>query len=85
MLAEDFKEFPTALGAIYARFRPNKVVAPATPTQAMSMAPKLPLLANRQSLEGRTTTYLCEKFACRAPVVGVEALESALDSVVGPG
>ena len=33
--------------------------------------------------EGRTTTYICERFACQAPVVGVEGLNSALEGETG--
>jgi uncharacterized protein len=74
----DADEFRAVLEAIATPFLPHKVVAPATPDQAGSLAGTIPLLADRPTREGRTTTYICEHFACRAPVVGVDGVESAL-------
>jgi uncharacterized protein len=74
----DADEFSAVLEAIATPFLPHKVVAPATPDQAGSLAGTVPLLADRPTREGRTTTYICEHFACRAPVVGVDGVESAL-------
>jgi uncharacterized protein YyaL (SSP411 family) len=59
-------------------FLPHKVVAPATEDQAGILASKVPLLADRPPREGRTTTYICEHFACREPVVGLEGVQAAL-------
>ena len=74
----DPAEFRGAMEAIYARFLPGKVVAPATAETASALTATVPLLADRTAREGRATTYICERFACQAPVVGVEALEAAL-------
>ena len=74
----DAAEYRAVLEAIAWSFRPHKVVAPATPEQAAVLAEKLPLLADRPPREGRTTTYVCEHFACQTPVVGVAGLEAAL-------
>ncbi len=71
---DDPGEFQAVMEAIYARFLPNKVVAPRTSAGAAA----IPLLADRLAQQGRTTTYVCEKIACQAPVVGVEGLESTL-------
>ena len=38
----------------------------------------VPLLADRPARDGRTTTYICEHFTCREPVVGVDGVEAAL-------
>ena len=81
---DDPGEFRAAVEAIYARFLPHKVVAPATAEQARRLAPAVALLADRTARDGRTTTYVCERFACRAPVVGVGALESALAGASAP-
>jgi uncharacterized protein YyaL (SSP411 family) len=74
----DAAEFRAVLEAIAMPFLPHKVVAPATPEQAALLAVKVPLLADRPPREGRTTTYVCEHFACREPVVGVSGVEAAL-------
>ena len=75
---DDPAEFRAVLEAIDARFLPHKVVAPATAEQAASLAATVPLLADRPARDGRTTTYICEHFACQEPVVGVEGLDAAL-------
>ena len=66
------------LETIASAFRPHKVVAPATPEQASSLASRLALLADRPVRDSRTTTYVCEHFTCRAPVVGLTGLKEAL-------
>src|SRR5262249_27073747 len=43
----DLTEFQEVLEAIFARFQPHAVVAPATPTQAILLARSVPLLADR--------------------------------------
>jgi uncharacterized protein YyaL (SSP411 family) len=75
---DDPTEYRTVLEAIAARFLPHKVVAPATYEQAGILESKLPLLADRPPRDGRTTTYICQNFTCREPVLGVEGVESAL-------
>ena len=60
-------------------FRPHHVVAPATP--AASGVPRResrPARSTDRSAMDRTTTYVCENFTCREPVVGVEGLKEAL-------
>ena len=76
-------EFRTALEAIYAHFLPHKVVAPASAEQALALAATVPLLAERAAREGHVTTYICERFACQAPVVGLAGLDSALAGAGG--
>jgi uncharacterized protein len=79
---DDEAEFWGALGPIFSRFLPNKVVACGTSGAPTSLTP---LLENREARDGRTTTYICEGFTCREPVVGVGALESALAGLTKAG
>jgi uncharacterized protein len=74
----DPAEYRAVLEAVATPFRPHIIVAPATPAQAAWLADKMPLLANRPTRDGRTTTYVCEHFTCRAPVVGIAGIEAAL-------
>jgi uncharacterized protein len=39
----------------------------------------VPLLADRQPLDGRAAAYVCERFACQAPVTEPDALAALLD------
>ncbi len=75
---DDSVEFQDVLRAIARRFNAGKVVVPATVDQAADLGGSLPLLVDRTAREGRTTTYVCENFACQAPVVGVAGIEEAL-------
>jgi len=70
----DPEELRSALEAIHSRFLPGKVVAPAPGAVSPELARLVPLLADRPAKDGRVTTYICEDFACQAPVVGVEAI-----------
>ena len=38
----------------------------------------LPVLAGKAMVDGEVTTYVCENFACQAPLVGAEAAEAEL-------
>jgi uncharacterized protein len=55
-------------------FRPNIVLAVAADPAASS----IPLLAGRESIDGRPTAYLCHDFACRLPVTDPAALQAQL-------
>ena len=75
----DRAETLAVLGTIHSRFLPNKVVAPVIDGPP-APAEVVPLLAVRPARDGRATTYICERFACREPVMGVEGLEAALST-----
>jgi uncharacterized protein len=74
----DPAEFRAVLEMITTPFQPHKVVAPGTPEQAAALGENFPLLANRPVRNGKTTTYVCEHFTCREPVVGLAGVEAAL-------
>jgi uncharacterized protein len=63
-----------ALAAVRRAFRPNQVVAFHDPG---SGAPPdfIPLLKDKPTVDGKVTVYVCENFACKAPLVGAEAVE----------
>ncbi|WP_435010469.1 thioredoxin domain-containing protein [Tundrisphaera lichenicola] len=71
-------ELSRALVAIHEPFLPHKVVAPSTGPVSEEMVGLVPLLADRPARAGRVTTYICEGFACQAPLVGIEALRNSL-------
>ncbi|HXF97850.1 MAG TPA: thioredoxin domain-containing protein [Gaiellaceae bacterium] len=59
---------PVARAAL-ARFQPNAVVA-------VGPAEEVPLLRGKGPVEGRPAVYVCERFACRAPVTDPAELEA---------
>jgi uncharacterized protein YyaL (SSP411 family) len=75
---DDPAEFQAVLVALADRFLPGAVIAPAPTPASPQLGQLVPLLADRPAREGRTTIYVCERFACQAPVVGVEGLEKVL-------
>jgi uncharacterized protein YyaL (SSP411 family) len=56
---------------VRSRFRPHLVLAGGEPDG-------VPLLRDRPPVEGRATAYVCERFACQAPVTEPEELERLL-------
>jgi uncharacterized protein YyaL (SSP411 family) len=63
------------LGVVYGAYLPNKVVVGAPEDGA---PPNIPLLADRPQRDGKPTAYVCQNYACQAPVTEPEALEQQL-------
>jgi uncharacterized protein YyaL (SSP411 family) len=70
---------PGELGAmvreVQTRYLPTKVLALADGDPAMAQ-----LTEGKASIKGMPTVYVCENFACKAPVTDVEALRRELDA-----
>lgn len=65
------------LEVINNRFLPNSVLACCAPDDA-SARQSIPLLADRPQKEAKATAYVCQNFACQAPVNTVDELERLL-------
>jgi uncharacterized protein YyaL (SSP411 family) len=59
---------------VHGRFLPNAVLAVGRP----GAASEVPLLQDRQQLDGKATAYVCEQFVCQQPVTDPEALVAQL-------
>ena len=70
-------EVRRVVGAINATFRPRKVVG-LRPVVGSVREDWLPLLAGKHTPPGQVSTYICENFTCAAPLLGAEAVETAL-------
>lgn len=68
LVGEDLDEL---VSVVRCAFRPYVVVAG-------GVAPEVPLLAERVAIEGKPTAYVCEHFACRAPVTTPQELAALL-------
>jgi uncharacterized protein YyaL (SSP411 family) len=64
------------LGAATSGFRPHQVVAYGP---AGTAAPAVPLLADRDLVDGQPAAYVCRDFACQAPVTELTALRAQLE------
>jgi uncharacterized protein YyaL (SSP411 family) len=64
--------------AVRARFRPHLVLAGGD-APVSSPPATVPLLAGRGLLDGRPAAYVCEHFACQAPVADVDSLTRLLE------
>ena len=66
----DGDPFESLLQVVRGAFRPHVVLA--------GGSGDVPLLRDRPTVDGRAAAYVCEGFACQAPVTDPEALQSAL-------
>jgi uncharacterized protein YyaL (SSP411 family) len=70
LIGEDTSELAAT---VRAELRPHLVLAAGAEGSSTP-----PLLADRPALDGRPTAYVCEHFACRAPVTDVKSLSGLL-------
>jgi uncharacterized protein YyaL (SSP411 family) len=76
-------ETARVLQAVRTGFRPNQVVAfRSSEGDATAAEQAVPLLRDKPT-RGDVTTYICQDFACLAPLVGAEAAEKALAAEPG--
>ena len=66
------------------RFLPDTVVLWNRPSEAESLREFAPSALEQRPVEGKASAYVCESFACRAPVTGLDALARALDAAGRP-
>jgi uncharacterized protein len=84
----DPRKEPTAavLAALRHRFVPNKVVACRSSGSVGQGSQTLgPLFAGKEPSGDEPGVYICEQFACQAPLVGQEAAIAAWDTLAAPG
>jgi uncharacterized protein YyaL (SSP411 family) len=65
------------LDALNAAYRPHAAVALKRPGDT-SVDPLIPLLADRDSLDGHATAYVCRNFACQLPTTSPDELTRQL-------
>jgi uncharacterized protein len=68
------------LGTVFGRYQPNRVVVGAA--EGAPGAAGVPLLAERGTLHGRPTAYVCRRYVCQLPVTEPPALAQQLDAGV---
>lgn len=75
--SEEPSQLAELLTFVNGHYLPNSVLASALPgdVQAVSV---IPLLTDRPLKDGQATAYVCQNFACQAPVTSAEALARLL-------
>jgi uncharacterized protein YyaL (SSP411 family) len=68
------------LDTVFGRYQPNRVVVGAPEGDAAAAG--LPLLAERATVGGRPTAYVCKHYVCQLPVTEPGALARQLDAGV---
>ena len=58
------------------------IPASVTLTAGETSAARSALLENRTAIDGKPTAYVCEHYACRAPVTSAAELREQIDSVL---
>jgi hypothetical protein len=72
------KDTRRVLRLLNGSYQPHRVMALKTPgSDEKKLEETLPLLAGKTS-QGPVTVYVCRNFTCQTPLVGVEAIETAL-------
>jgi len=64
---------------VFGRFMPNRVVAGMAEDDATAAA-GIPLLAERRTVDGKATAYVCRNYACELPVTDRDELARQLDA-----
>jgi uncharacterized protein len=72
------KETQQVLQLLRSRFLPDKVLAFKDHAAGQAIEKEVPLLAEKTSRDS-VTTYVCQDFTCREPLVGAAALEAVLE------
>jgi len=74
------KQTQEILRNINRRFVPNKVIALLNPNakDKQKIEELIPLLANKTSIAGKTTIYVCQNYACQLPTTDVSKLDELL-------
>jgi uncharacterized protein YyaL (SSP411 family) len=65
------------LEGVYKRYIPNKIVALGSPDHKERRA-ALPLLEGKTLVENKPAAYVCQNYACQAPVISSDELEQML-------
>jgi uncharacterized protein YyaL (SSP411 family)/aryl-alcohol dehydrogenase-like predicted oxidoreductase len=64
--------------ALGGRYLPNAIFAHVDPSQPTAAGDDLPLGQGKTTVSGKAALYLCQNFACAAPIVDVADLDRAL-------
>ncbi|HWZ87684.1 MAG TPA: aldo/keto reductase, partial [Polyangiaceae bacterium] len=70
--------YETLRTALAQHYLPNAIFAHVDPARLDPTAQELPLTAGKSLRDGKAALYVCQNFACRAPIVDASEIERAL-------
>ncbi|MFN8471429.1 MAG: thioredoxin domain-containing protein [Anaerolineae bacterium] len=76
--APDSSATQALLQVVFGRYRPNSLVALRAPTDPEPML-LIPILADRDTVDGQATAYVCENYACQMPTTNPDTLARQLE------
>jgi len=74
-----------AISDLRKRFIPRRVVACRSPKETGGSAALDPLFSGKESVQAEPTVFLCDNFACEAPVAGTQAVTELLERLARVG
>jgi len=74
----DGPELAALRKAVWQTYVPNRVVVGAIGADLSAAAKKIPLLADRQPIQGKATAYVCENSVCKQPTTDPQKLQEQL-------
>jgi uncharacterized protein len=78
--SEDDAEGKAMIREAHHRFLPRSVLLWSTPEREEALRAIVPLIANQRPVEGRAAAYVCERYACKAPVTSAGPFAELLDA-----
>jgi uncharacterized protein YyaL (SSP411 family) len=81
---EDAPETQEMLKVIRGRFLPFAITLFFNEVRNRGITDIVPFLRGTKQIQGKTTAYVCEAFACQAPVTDIESLVRILEKNDGP-
>jgi uncharacterized protein YyaL (SSP411 family) len=77
----DSAETAALLKMVHARFLPNKIILLADGDSGRkTLESMLPFIKEMRHIEGTSTAYVCENYACQLPVTDPQQLARLLDA-----
>jgi uncharacterized protein YyaL (SSP411 family) len=71
---EEAQAFAVEIGR---HFLPNKVVA-FTSSSDNELSGRIPLIKGKVAIQGKSTAYICENYACKVPITDLDDLRRVL-------
>ncbi|WP_162657398.1 thioredoxin domain-containing protein [Tuwongella immobilis] len=80
VIVGDIRQVETrqTLRLLHQRFAPNDLLIFHDPNEAETPLALLPMLAERSMIDNRVTAYICENYTCQSPIVGFDAIRTAM-------